>query len=89
MVEFLNIIGHDKVFQYITDMLEDEIEQTEENIQDELDFAKENPPGSAYASQGVEAKKAVKYLRGVKKQKQQLTKLFQQFLNLKTKVDKL
>jgi hypothetical protein len=87
--EILRLIGEDVILQWELSGLEDDVELTEENIQDELDFAKENPPGSAYASQGVEARKAVKYLRGVKKQKQQLVKLFQQFIALKNKVDKL
>lgn len=89
LVEFLNIIGHEKIYQYISELLEEEIEETEENIQDEIDFAKENPPGSTYASAGKDAKKAAKYLRGVKQKKQKTAKLFQQFLDQKKKNDKL
>lgn len=87
--EILRLIGEDVILQWELSGLEDDLKLIEEEIQDEKNFAKENPPGSSYASQGADARKRAKYLDGVKKQKLQLVKLFQQFLKMKNKVDKL
>ena len=85
----LSVLGEEAVFQFIRNQLQIDIEDTEADLVSEQQFAKENPPGSTYGSAGNDARKRVKYLKNVKKQRQQMVKLFDNFIKQKAKVDKL
>ena len=84
----LEEIGIEKMYEHITDMLDRDIEYTENQIEDEQAFADENRSG-AYRSAGTEARKRVKYLKGVLKKNKEVLKMFNDFLKMKEKVDKL
>lgn len=86
--DILSTIGDEQIHQLILDGLEEDIENVDENIEDEQNFANENRTG-AYRSAGTEARKMVKYLKGVKKKKQQVLKSFKDFLAQKKKTDNL
>lgn len=85
----LKQIGFERLTEFIQNDLEDDLEYTDAEIQSELNYAQENPPGSTYGSAGTEARKLVKHLRIVKKKQQQVLKLFTDFLKLKKKVESL
>jgi hypothetical protein len=84
----LETIGKDRIYQFITDDLDNELEYIDAEIEDEQSYADENKTG-AYKSSGTEARKEVKYLKTVKKKQVQVMKMFQDFLAMKKKVDKL
>lgn len=84
----LEELGEERIIQFLTDKLDERLEAIEEQIEDEQGFADENKTG-AYRSAGTEARKTVKYLKTVKKKQVQVMKMFQDFLTMKKKVDKL
>lgn len=85
----LKEIGIENMYQFIKDDIDENLDHLDGEIEDEQAFAKENPPGSTYGSAGTEARKRVKYLRGLKKKHQEVDKMFQRFLKMKKKVDSL
>jgi hypothetical protein len=85
----LKEIGEETIYQFIISALNEELEYIDQEIRDEQNFAKENPPGSAYASAGLEAKKRVKYLKKAKKTHSEVSKLFDSFFKMKKKADSL
>ena len=84
----LEELGEDRIIVFLNNKLEERLESIEEQIEDEQSYADENKTG-AYRSAGTEARKAVKYLKTVKKKQLQVMKMFQAFLSMKQKVDKL
>lgn len=86
---FIKTIGEQRILDFISDNIDTAIENIDEEIEDELNFARENPPGSTYASAGKEAKQMVKQLRIIKKKNQKVKKLFDSFVKMKKKVDAL
>lgn len=81
----LEEVGEERIIQFLTGKLDENLEAIEERIEDEQNFANENKTG-AYRSAGTEARKTVKYLKTVKKKHLQLIKMFQEFLKIKQKV---
>lgn len=86
---FIESIGEDKILEFVSDNIDSAIESIDDEIEDNLNFARENPPGSTYAGAGREAKSLVKHLRIVKKKHQQVKKMFESFVKMKKKVDAL
>lgn len=84
----LEEMGEGRITQFMTSKLDERLEEIEGEIENEQTYADENRSG-AYKSQGTEARKMVKYLKTVKKKQLQVMKLFQDFLKMKEKVDKL
>lgn len=84
----LEELGEERIIRFLTEKLDERLESIEEQIEDEQNFADENRTG-AYRSAGTEARKVVKYLKTVKKKQLQVMKMFQNFLKMKQKVDKL
>lgn len=84
----LEELGEERIIHFLTEKLDERLESIEEQIEDEQSYADENRTG-AYRSAGTEARKAVKYLKTVKKKQVQVMKMFQDFLTMKKKVDKL
>lgn len=84
----LEELGEERIIRFLTEKLDERLESIEEQIEDEQNFADENRSG-AYRSAGTEARKVVKYLKTVKKKQLQVMKMFQDFLKMKQKVDKL
>lgn len=86
--DILNSIGEVLIIDYVDDIVSNDIDQVDQEIEEEQHFADNNKAG-AYKSAGDDARRRVKYLKNLKKKKQQVQKLFSQFLFLKKKVDKL
>lgn len=84
----LKEIGEERIISFLSEQLDERLESIEESIEDEQTYADENRSG-AYRSAGTEARKAVKYLKTVKKKQLQVIKMFNDFLAAKKKVDKL
>jgi hypothetical protein len=79
----LKAIGQDKVLELYLEGLKEDLYDYDKDIEDEQAFANE------YRSAGTEARKTIKYMKKVRKEHVKLIKMFEQFIKLKNKIDKM
>ncbi len=84
----LKAVGDDKTLQLYLEGLREDLSDYDRDIKDEQLFANENKYG-AYQSAGTEARKRIKYMKRVRKEHVKLIKMFEQFIKLKNKLNKM
>lgn len=82
-------IGKDKVHELLHEEISYDLEYVEGLIQDEKGYIKENPPGSTYSSGNAESRKVIKHLQKIRQNRVKIVKLFEQFIKLTQKTDKM
>lgn len=81
-------IGGDRVLQYHLETLQNDLCDTDEEIDDQQAYADENKTG-AYKSQGKDAIQVVKHLKKIKQEQVKLNKIFISFIAQRAKIIKL
>ncbi len=82
-------IGEEKLLNYLSFSLKEDLKRLDKDIEDEANFAKENPPRSTYGGAGTEARQRVKYLKRVRKYRCELIRKFDLCIKMKNRVDKM
>lgn len=82
------LLGEERSFNLILQMLDFNLKDLDDRIEDETNYAKENPPGSTYGSAGNDARRKVKKLQKARKEVVKTMTMFNQFVKQKSKSDK-
>lgn len=84
-----HVLTGEKVDELFMEGLKQDLLSLYNDIRRENIFADENPTGSTYGSAGSEARRRVKRLQKLRKEKEQLISMFEGFIKQKKKTQEL